>query len=137
MKEYMSDKELDEFINEIENEQIKAPFYLKKEIINKAFQSEDERIVEFNNTKLNKKKNNEKISKKQFYIYSFKVCASVAAAIVLLFLIPNRRDSEFLDTQKYNAVIEENMQKISNGITDVFDKFSKVPFAEYLNIEKK
>lgn len=128
MREYMTDEELEKFLDEIENEQIQAPFYLKKEILDAAFNEKDNKIeVDF--SKMNARNKN---NKKGFALYTLKVCASIAAVIALLIFIPESLDNSSAKTKEVNATIEQNMEKVSNGISDAFDNISNNTFKGYL-----
>ncbi len=87
-KNYLSDKELEQFILNIEeNELVKAPPDLLDKIITQI-----DSISENDNDQIEKKKeleNNSVQNKvKEFREYCFRVITSVAAAIVLVFLLP-------------------------------------------------
>lgn len=78
MKEipYLSDEELSSLIQETENEPlINAPDYLKENILNRAAE-----ISSVSKSSASKKQT--------FYIFSTKIVAGAAAAIALLFTIP-------------------------------------------------
>lgn len=69
--DYLSDEELLDFIDEIENNaMLKAPMYLKGQILQEI--------------EVEKKKN----IRQQLLVYKIKIMGAMAAAIILLFLLP-------------------------------------------------
>ncbi len=67
---YLTDEELEKLIQDVENQgMLHCPSYVRGEILQKTGVSLQKR-------------------KMQFYLYSAKVCAAAAAAIFLLFTIP-------------------------------------------------
>lgn len=77
MNRYLTDEELGSFIEELEKEELYAPAHLKEEIFEKLKKSDESR------------QNSEKSKKPvSFLLYTFKMAAGMAAAIVLVFTLP-------------------------------------------------
>lgn len=103
-KEYLSETELMELIEEVEKEPLsKAPGYLKEQILYKASKKES-------------------LSRQNaFFIFSAKVAAGAAAAIALLFLFPDLAHYDRLPNN--TAVFYKNEHSLMKGLNEKTDQF--------------
>ena len=144
MSQYPTDEELMRFITELEKEPLYAPEHLKEEIL-KSFAGQ-------NITQINKRRQN----KIQMFTYSMKIVAGMAAALLLIFTLPQEpmnyqwqgvyEKSEvdlepvkngFEETLKKGTdVINDTSSKIINRIMHINQLFDKEDF-HYENEEKK
>lgn len=82
MKQYPTDQELNRFIEELEQEELYAPAHLKEEILRK---------LEKNGQST--QDSSRKKAPISFPVYTLKIVAGMAAAILLIFLIPAQNGS--------------------------------------------
>ena len=80
MREYLTDEELERMIDQLEGQELYAPKYLKEEILNKAFPKQTEQV-------LPKSKSGGK-KPVSLLTYRLKIIAGMAAALIMLVLIP-------------------------------------------------
>lgn len=86
-EEYLTDEELMELINEVEaNSMLKAPAYMKERILHEI-QKEELRVTQ-NAPSRQSITTHKKNIRKQLLVYEIKVMGSMAAAILILFLLP-------------------------------------------------
>lgn len=113
MKEipYLSDEELSSLIQETENEPlINAPDYLKENILNRAAE-----ISSVSKSSASKKRT--------FYIFSTKIVAGAAAAIALLFTIP-QTSAPMLSTVSSEADEKENSVSLAERTDSMLFKLN-------------
>ncbi|MDE7367577.1 MAG: hypothetical protein K2N24_09500 [Lachnospiraceae bacterium] len=85
--DYISDEELLDLINEIEEgAMLKAPVYLKEQILQQIQKEEDLRHRE--NSARQPITEHKKNIRKQLLVYKIEVIGTMAAAIIILFLLP-------------------------------------------------
>lgn len=85
MKEYPTDEELNLFIEQMEEQELYAPRHLKEEIMNRAFPKQ---------TGQAQPKNKSGISEPVTLLtYRLKIIAGMAAALIMLMLIPVRLET--------------------------------------------
>lgn len=84
MNRYPTDEELNSFIEELEREELYAPVHLKDEILSKVKETEQPPI-------LTGKKSQQPVS---LFLYTLKMVAGMAAAVLLIFMIPAGNGSD-------------------------------------------
>ncbi len=105
-KEYLSETELMELIESVEKEPLlKAPSYLKEQILFKVSKKES----------LSRQKQN------AFFIFSAKVAAGAAAAIALLFLLPDPAQYDRFPNNA--AVFYKNEHSLIEGLNEKTAQF--------------
>lgn len=126
IKEQMSDEQMEAFIAYIEeNEMIQAPGNLKEKILQESKKEKTPMQVSKGITSVNMKKTS---AKAQFFIYSLKISAAVAAAVFLLAFIDIDSTPAFsmpkqnMEKKKVVAVLNEK----SNEWSDKLNQFSKM-----------
>ena len=80
MREYLSDEELTRLIEELEEQELYAPKHLKEEILNKAFPKQTEQAQP-----KPKSTGQKPVS---LFAYRLKIVTGMAAALIMLMLIP-------------------------------------------------
>lgn len=91
--EYLSDEELDQLVKEIEAEPLcRAPEYLKPMILNKA------KAYDRSGYKLS--------AGTQLFIYSIKIMAAAAAAMIVILTVPVMDKAQSLDYMEQSAQVE-------------------------------
>ena len=120
MSRYPSDEELYRFIEELEKEELYAPGHLKEEILLKVNEEEA-------HTSKNRKE-----QPTPFPVYTLKMAAGIAAAVLLIFTIPVQDGSNVsrADFQKKGWSIPEKWEQekdeeeisLSERINDRFDR---------------
>ena len=120
MSRYPSDEELYRFIEELEKEELYAPGHLKEEILLKVNEEEA-------HTSKNRKE-----QPTPFPVYTLKMAAGIAAAVLLIFTIPVQDGSNVsrADSQKKGWSIPEKWEQekdeeeisLSERINDRFDR---------------
>ena len=114
--EYLSDAELMQLIQEVEQgDMIPAPFYLKQEILHKVRKEEARQAA--------------RSAKIQFITYSCKVALATAAAIAVLLLAPSQfrnttgnLDREPVRTEKISKKIEAKSYFVSESLMKFTNK---------------
>lgn len=133
MNRYPSDEELNAFIEQLEMQELYAPSNLKQQILNQT------------------KKKEAKNKSVQMFTYSFKVAAGMAAAIVMLTVLPMFESraayperlayieqkqleeyKEWEDAQmkkvqkkeKKEAILQQNRENAEKKLTDVLETFN-------------
>lgn len=127
MREYLSDEELTRLIEELEEQELYAPKYLKEEILNKAFPKQTEQAQPEPKSARQKPVS--------MFAYRFKIIAGMAAALIMLILIPmgagNGREMEDMARrqkrmedmeQEYLDSSNESLNNILNESTRKFDR---------------
>lgn len=80
MREYLSDEELARLIEQLEGQELYAPKHLKEEILNKAFPKQTEQAQP--------KPKSTRRKPVSLFSYRLKIVAGMAAALIMLMLIP-------------------------------------------------
>ena len=124
---YLTDDELEKLINDVEmHELLQCPSHVRQEVLEKTQVS------------LWKKK-------LQFYVYSVKVCAAAAAAIVILFTLPVEPQIPVMvesPSSEEQFSFTEELSKRTNSICESLNAFSDMLILrerteEYRNEEEK
>ena len=90
--EYLSEEELNQLINQTQQESgIMPPAYLEEKIMK---QVREERIRQ---------------NRKEFYLYSAKIIAAAAAAIILMFTAPQNFQNSFDTAQRPFVTIQQKL----------------------------
>lgn len=112
ISDYMSDEELELLIADIEqNELVAAPPDMLEEILERVWESEEDAVSDAENTTSNREtaysvKSFTNI--REFRRYCFKVCASVAAAVILVFALPVMSENFVTNTTEQEPFIRES-----------------------------
>lgn len=130
IKEKMSDEQMEAFIAYIEeNEMIQAPKNLKKKILRES-KSEEARIKE--PQIMTPKKMKKASAKAQFFLYSLKISAAMAAAVLLLAFIDTDSTPAFSmpkQDMERNTVVTFLNEK-SNEWSSKLNQFSNMFYEE-------
>ena len=139
MREYLSDEELTRLIEELEEQELYAPKHLKEEILNKAFPKQTEQAQP-----KPKRTGQKPVS---LFAYRLKIVTGMAAALIMLMLIPlgavndysmqdkdmadmaNRQkrmeemEQEYLNSgnESFNSILNEGARKLDRKINSWFD----------------
>lgn len=96
---YLTDEELNQLIADVEvNEMVSAPPDMAEEILMRLY-------MQSNNLSEMTKAKDRNAREKEFRLYCFRVITSVAAAIMLLFVMPKAGELNL----KFSEVMQENM----------------------------
>lgn len=110
MHRYPTDEELNSFIEEIEKEELYAPGNLKEEILLKAQKQASMEKSEHN-----------RMQGSSFLLYTFKMAAGMAAAVLLVFMIPVSDGSSVSLAEtpeiEWDASEEERLEKDRDRIS--------------------
>lgn len=110
MHRYPTDEELNSFIEEIEKEELYAPGNLKEEILLKAQKQVSMEKSEHN-----------RMQGSSFLLYTFKMAAGMAAAVLLVFMIPVSDGSRVSLAEtpeiEWDASEEERLEKDRDRIS--------------------
>lgn len=132
-QEYFSDDELEKFLEDVEeNEMHRAPFYLKREIMEQAFPEQKSR-----NT-VDKKKIMNRIQRRKWIMYNCKVVLAAAAAIVVLFLLPTGENGRLQGNNNGNmSQITNSIGSKSEQLCDVLSNISDKLIINDSNFQNK
>ena len=125
---YLTDEELNRLISHVEkHEMLRAPYYLKAETMERL-----ERALELQSRPvLPRLPKTRKEKKRELFLYSLKVGAAAAAAIVMLFSVPvkefedlgrktwNRREQTERIADTSTRGLGENTEELSRGLEAV------------------
>ena len=122
-KNYLSDKELDQFILNIEeNELVKAPPDILDKVISQIETISKKDIINGNDEKIEAQKELENRAiqnkAKEFRAYCFRVITSVAAAIIFVFLLPQLFTTEQFNLLEEQKILSEIYQTKENRFND-------------------
>lgn len=141
MREYLSDEELICLIEELEEQELYAPKHLKEEILNKAFPKQTEQAQPESKSVRQKPVS--------MFAYRFKIIAGMAAALIMLILIPmgagNGREmedmarrqkkmedmeQEYLDSsnESLNNILNESTRRLDQKINSWFNFMKTAQF---------
>lgn len=115
-KEYLSDEELMQLINDVEeHEMLQAPFYMKHVILQRV---REESVVR-----------SERSAKIQFLTFSFKVALATAAAVAVLLLapaqfreMPSVATKEQVQSETFSKRLESRSNLVSEGLLNFSNK---------------
>lgn len=115
-KEYLSDEELMQLINDVEeHEMLQAPFYMKHVILQRV---REESVVR-----------SERSAKIQFLTFSFKVALATAAAVAVLLLapaqfreMPSVATKEQVQSETFSKRLESRSNLVSEGLLNFANK---------------
>lgn len=132
-QEYFSDDELEKFLQDVEeNEMHRAPFYLKREIMEQAFPEQKLRST------VDKKKIMSRAQRQKWIMYNCKVVLAAAAAILVLFLLPTGENGIL------GGEDDGNMSQVTNSIgskseqlCDVLSNISDKLIINHSNFQNK
>ena len=120
-QKYFSDDELEKFLEDVEeNAMHRAPFYLKREIMEQAFpQQKPESIAG--------KKTMSRVQRRKWFMYNCKVVLAAVAAIVVLFLFPTGENGTFLggdgsDMSRVTSSIGSKSEQLCDVLSILSDK---------------
>lgn len=118
MKGYPTDEELNLLIEQLEEQELYAPRHLKEEIMNKAFPKQTERA---------KPKHKSGISEPiTLFTYRLKIVAGMAAALIMLMLIPIQSGTDAADDaarqQKRAEIMEEKYVNNNSSINSLLNE---------------
>lgn len=99
MREYLSDEELARLIEQLEGQELYAPKHLKEEILNKAFPKQTEQAQP-----KPKSTGRKPIS---LFSYRLKIVAGMAAALIMLMLIPLGAGNGIYDNGIYDNGMDD------------------------------
>ena len=125
--DYISDEELLDLINEIEEgAMLKAPVYLKGQILQQIQKEEKLRHREnFTRQPITEHKKN---IRKQLLAYKIEVIGTMAAAIIMLFLLPvslpGDSNTMSMESQEQSSGIFEYWDKASSQLLEQMDTIS-------------
>lgn len=121
-KEYFSDDELEKFLEHVEeNEMHRAPFYLKREIMEQAFPEQKPLYTD------DKKKIMNRVQKRKWIMYNCKVVLAAAAAILVLFLLPTGENGMLRaegvgDMSRLTNSIGSKSEQLCDVLSNISDK---------------
>lgn len=115
MREYLSDEELTRLIEELEGQELYAPKHLKEEILNKAFPKQTEQAQP--------KPKSARQKPVSLLAYRLKIVAGMAAALVMLVLIPMQSgvDHSMEDMANRQKRMEDMEQEYFNNRNESFN----------------
>lgn len=139
MRKYLSDEELTRLIEELEEQELYAPKHLKEEILNKAFPKQTEQAQP--------KPKSTRQKPVSLLAYRLKIVTGMAAALIMLILIPlgagnesgmnsNRMDDisrrqkriedmeqEYLNSgnKSFNSILNEGTRRLDQKINSWFN----------------
>ena len=120
MREYLSDEELTCLIEELEEQELYAPKHLKEEILNRAFPKQTEQA-----RPTPKSTGQKPVS---LFAYRLKIVTGMAAALIMLMLIPlgaandySMHDKSMADIANRQKRMEEKEQEYLNNGNESFN----------------
>lgn len=140
MKDYMTDEELELFIRQMEQQELYAPRHMKEQILNQAFPKQTVEVLP---------KSGGSGKQASLLAYRIKIIAGMAAAIVMLMILPMRSEisgqeremerrlrTESMREQEddgkeridFNSVFNEGTWKVNRKINSWFDRINNWGF---------
>lgn len=140
MKDYMTDEELELFIGQMEQQELYAPRHMKEQILNQAFPKQTVEVLP---------KSGGGGKQASLLAYRIKIIAGMAAAIVMLMILPmqseisgqeremeRRLRTESMREQEddgkeridFNTVFNEGTWKVNRKINSWFDRINNWGF---------
>lgn len=140
MKEYLTDEELELFIEELEQQKLYAPKHMKEQILNQAFPKQTVEVLP---------KSGGRERPASFLAYRIKIIAGMAAAIVMLMLLPiqgeqrgydaelerksqaawmQEMDEDDNDNVRFNDIFNEGTRRVNHEINSWFNKMDNWKF---------
>lgn len=114
ISDYMSDEDLELLIADVEqNELVAAPPDLLEEILERVREGEEDAVTVSDAQKTTSNRKTADSAKSvtniyEFRRYCFKVCASVAAAVVLVFVLPTMSENSMANTSGQERFMKES-----------------------------
>ena len=107
MKEYLTDEELELFIEQLEQQELYAPRHMKEQILSKAFPKQTEEAQPGSGGGKRSV---------QLFSYRLKIIAGMAAALLMLVILPMQgelRESQgkFESTEKWEESLQEKLEE--------------------------
>ncbi|MDD6490787.1 MAG: hypothetical protein PUG54_00950 [Firmicutes bacterium] len=124
MREYPTDEELELFIRQMERQELYAPKHMKEQILGRAFpkQSAEEPAEKRSHGAM-----------VQSFAYRFKIAAGMAAAVLMLILLPIQsadrgyEEPASLDRKpNVNSVINERTRELNGKINSLFQQIGNI-----------
>lgn len=140
MKDYMTDEELELFIEHMEQRELYAPKHMKEQILNQAFPKQTVEVLP---------KSGGGRKQASLLAYRIKIIAGMAAAIIMLMILPMQREirgyesemERWLRTESmreqeddgkeridFNSVFNEGTWKVNRKINSWFDRINNWGF---------
>lgn len=124
MKEYPTDEELELFIEQLEQQKLYAPRHMKEQILSRAFPEQTAEALP---------KSGGGKSTVQLFSYRLKIIAGMAAALLMLVLLPiegelresregfkgSFSEKSFSETEEWENSLQENRAEEEKNSTDV------------------
>lgn len=118
MQRYPTDEELNSFMEELEKEELYAPGNLKEEILLKVREQSSAETAEHG---MGHGRQDKRMHGSSFLLYTFKMAAGMAAAVLLVFMIPFNDGSSISLAEtpeiEWDASKEEQLKKDSARIS--------------------
>lgn len=106
MKEYLTDEELELLIEQMERQELYAPKHMKEQILNQAFPKQTVEVLP---------KSGGSKRPTSFLAYRLKIVAGMAAAIVMLMILPMRGEIHEYDREAERKIRTERMQEYTRN----------------------
>ena len=102
MKDYMTDEELELFIEHMEQRELYAPKHMKEQILNQAFPKQTVEVLP---------KSGGGRKQASLLAYRIKIIAGMAAAIIMLMILPMQREIRGYESEMERRLRTESMQE--------------------------
>lgn len=106
MKDYMTDEELELFIGQMEQRELYAPKHMKEQILNQAFPKQTVEVLP---------KSGGGRKQASLLAYRIKIIAGMAAAIVMLMILPMQREIRGHESEMERWLRTESMREQEDG----------------------
>ena len=102
MKDYMTDEELELFIEHMEQRELYAPKHMKEQILNQAFPKQTVEVLP---------KSGGGRKQASLLAYRIKIIAGMAAAIIMLMILPMQREIRGYESEMERRLYTESMRE--------------------------
>jgi hypothetical protein len=102
MKDYMTDEELELFIEHMEQRELYAPKHMKEQILNQAFPKQTVEVLP---------KSGGGRKQASLLAYRIKIIAGMAAAIIMLMILPMQREIRGYESEMERRLRTESMRE--------------------------
>ena len=102
MKDYMTDEELELFIEHMEKRELYAPKHMKEQILNQAFPKQTVEVLP---------KSGGGGKQASLLAYRIKIIAGMAAAIIMLMILPMQREIRGYESEMERRLYTESMRE--------------------------
>ncbi|MEY8324542.1 hypothetical protein AALB47_11605 [Lachnospiraceae bacterium 54-11] len=102
MKDYMTDEELELFIEHMEQRELYAPKHMKEQILNQAFPKQTVEVLP---------KSGGGRKQASLLAYRIKIIAGMAAAIIMLMILPMQREIRGYESEMERRLHTESMRE--------------------------